>query len=227
MEKRTKRIMVVVLGLILVALTVFVSLGILMPLLSSLEDPEGFRRWADEKGVFSRLVVIGLLALKVIIPLIPGRPLEIGAGYTFGVFEGTILCLTGAVVGSLVVFLLVRKVGIKVLDLFYPREKLLSLNFLKDEKRLEVWVFFIMFVPGTPKDFFSYFVGLTNIKLSTWLLISATARIPNILISTVGGNSLGNQDYLFAIIVFLITVVISAVGLSVYTFAIRKKEKTR
>lgn len=227
MDRRTKRILVVAIGVVLLVLAAFVTVGILMPLLSSLEDPEGFRRWVDEKGALGRLVIIGLLALKVIIPIIPGRPFEIGAGYTFGVLEGTILCLIGAIVGSLVVFLLVRKIGVKVLDLFYPHEKLLSLNFLKDEKRLGVWVFFIMLVPGTPKDFFSYFVGLTTIKLSTWLLISATARIPNILISTVGGNSLGNQDYLFAVAVFVATVIISAAGLSFYTLVIRKKKNGR
>ena len=53
-------------------------------------------------------------------------------------------------------------------------------------------------------------------KLSTWLLIASLARLPSIVTSTIGGNALGLQDYTFAIVVFLATILISVAGILIY-----------
>jgi ABC-type bacteriocin/lantibiotic exporter with double-glycine peptidase domain len=53
-------------------------------------------------------------------------------------------------------------------------------------------------------------------KLSLWILIVATTRIPSIVTSTIGGGALGMQNYLFAIIVFAATLVLSIFGLYLY-----------
>ena len=73
-----------------------------------------------------------------------------------------------------------------------------------------------MFIPGTPKDLLSYFAGLTDIKMGRWLLITTVARIPSVITSTVGGNAVGEQNYLFAILVFAGTLAVSALGLLIY-----------
>lgn len=39
-------------------------------------------------------------------------------------------------------------------------------------------LFILYFIPGTPKDILTYFVGLTPIKLSEFLVISLIARFP-------------------------------------------------
>lgn len=220
---RIKRIIAVLIFVLIAVGCVVLSLALIPPLISSLSDPEQFRAWINSLGSASRLVMIMIIAIKVILPFIPGKPFEIGAGYAFGVWEGGLLCLVGATLGSFVVFLLVRILGVKVLDLFYPREKLLEFKFLQNEERLNVWVFFIMLVPGTPKDFFSYFVGLTKMKFSSWMFISPLARIPSILIAVVGGNALGTQDYLFAVGVFIATALVSVIGLVSYTVLSKRK----
>lgn len=222
---KTKRLVVILAGILIVGVCVALIAVVAPVLLEFVSDPKHFRAWVDSHWLIGRLTMIGLMIMKVVFPILPGKPFEIGAGYAFGTFEGLVLCLLGATIGSLIVFLLVRGIGVKVLDLFYPREKLLSLKFLQDEKRLEVWVFFIMMIPGTPKDFFSYFVGLTNMKLSHWMIISPIARIPSMLIAVVGGNALGAQNYMFAVGVFAITALISLAGITGYTVISNKKNK--
>lgn len=123
----------------------------------------------------------------------------------------------GAALGSYIVFGLVRLFGVKVLNLFYSREKLLSMKFLKDTERLSVWIFFIMLIPGTPKDFLSYFVGLTNMKFWVWMIISPIARIPVTIMATVGGSALGTQDYILAIGIFTLSVLVSVIGIFGYS----------
>ncbi len=186
------------------------------PLVRFVSAPEAFRAWVDASGVWGRLAFVGMVVLQIIIAIIPGEPLEIGAGYAFGMLEGTLLCMAGAALGSAAVFLLVRRFGVRLVEVLYSRERIMSLRFLRDRKRMKVLAFLIMLIPGTPKDLLSYFMGLTDIKLSSWLLIATAARIPSIVTSTMGGGALGMKNYQFAALVFAATVVLSGAGFFVY-----------
>lgn len=157
-------------------------------------EPERFRKWVDEKGVLGRLAFVGMMVLQIFIAVIPGEPLEIGAGYAFGTLEGMLLCLLGAVIGSALVFGFVRRFGLRAVELFFPSEKIFSLSFLKDQERLNLWVFSVFFIPSTPKDILSYRIGLTRMRFSTWLAISGVARIPSVITSTIGGDALGRAN---------------------------------
>jgi len=194
------------------------------PLIEFASEPQKFQAWIDSFGFLRRLVFIGIIVLQVIIAIIPGEPFEIAAGYAYGSIEGTILCMFGIIIGSLVIFLLVRKFGVKLVEVFFSREKINSLRFLKDKKKMNVLFFIIMLIPGTPKDLLSYFAGLTEIKLSTWLIITTIARIPSVITSSIGGSALGQEKYLFAIIAFAVTLAISGIGLVIYRKIQKNKE---
>lgn len=83
--------------------------------------------------------------------------------------------------------------------------------------------FILMFIPGTPKDLISYFVGLTDMKLYEWLIISTIARIPSIVTSTIGGSALAEKNYKFAVIVFVIAAIISIAGIVIYNLIQSKR----
>ena len=203
---------------IIVALIFIAAVGYLVgkPMIEFVREPERFRAWVDSSGFVSRVIFVGMVIFQLIIALIPGEPLEMGAGYAFGAWEGTILCIIGCVIGSALVFLFVRRFGVKLVEVFFPREKIRSLRFLQDSRRLNLLTFIVFFIPGTPKDLLSYFIGLTDMKLGTWLFITAVARIPSIVTSTVTGDALGLKDYQFALIAFGATLALSLVGILVY-----------
>ena len=203
---------------IVVALIFIAAVGYLVgkPMVEFVREPERFRAWVDSSGFVSRVIFVGMVVFQLIIALIPGEPLEMGAGYAFGAVEGTILCIIGCVIGSALVFLFVRRFGVKLVEVFFPREKIRSLRFLQDSRRLNLLTFIVFFIPGTPKDLLSYFIGLTDMKLGTWLLITAVARIPSIVTSTVTGDALGLKDYQFALIAFGVTLALSLAGILVY-----------
>ena len=203
---------------IIVALIFIAAVGYLVgkPMIEFVREPERFRAWVDSSGFVSRVIFVGMVVFQLIIALIPGEPLEMGAGYAFGALEGTILCIIGCVIGSALVFLFVRRFGVKLVEVFFPREKIRSLRFLQDSRRLNLLTFIVFFIPGTPKDLLSYFIGLTDMKLGTWLLITAVARIPSIVTSTVTGDALGLKDYQFALIAFGVTLALSLLGILVY-----------
>ena len=193
------------------------------PMVEFVSDPEQFRAWVDGKGLWGELTFIGMVFFQVVIALVPGEPLEIGAGYAFGTLEGTLLCVAGITLGSLLIFWMVRKWGVKFVEIFFSREKIRSLKFLQDEKKRDLLIFIVFFLPGTPKDLLTYFVGLTDIKLSHYLFIVSIARLPSIITSTLGGSALGEERYILAVTVFAITLAISIAGWLIYNRLSSKK----
>ena len=197
------------------------------PLIRFVQEPERFRAWVDAQGVMAPIAFMGMLILQIVVAVIPGEPLEIAAGYAFGAVEGTLLCMLGAFIGRVAVFLLVRRFGTRAVEVFFPLEKLNELKFLQNKRRMTLWVFFLFFLPGTPKDVLCYIVGLTDLPLRSWLIISAIAPFPSIVTSTIGGDALGMGNYTFAIIVFAVTLIISGLGLLAYRVICQTRERSQ
>lgn len=232
-QKKTilrRRIVTVVSVVIFLAVSALLCVYVGVPLVRSLkEEPEQFRLWVDSHGFWGRAAYVGLVVLQVVVAVIPGEIFETMGGYAFGWLEGTLLCELGIVVGSALVWLFSHFVGIRGVEAFYPKEKLEELRFLRDSKKLEALTFLLFFIPGTPKDMLTYVVGLTPMKLPTFLLITLVARFPSVITSTVGGGALGNHQYLFAVIVYAVTGLLSLAGILIYRrkFPSEKKKKEK
>ena len=179
-------------------------------------EPERLRDWVAKHGVASRLAFLGVVIVQVVIALIPGEPVEIAAGVLFGVWEGTLICLIGAAVGSCLVFLAVRKWGVKVVELFFPAKEHHKLKFMREEKRAEILLFLLLFIPGTPKDLVSYFAGLTPVKFIHFAWITLVARIPSVVTSTWGGDAILAGNWLLTVLIFTGTGAVSLLGIWAY-----------
>ena len=197
------------------------------PMIRFARQPELFRAWVEQRGIWGKIAYVGMVFLQVLVAVIPGEPLEICGGYAFGAFWGTVLCLLGAMLGSVAVFAFVRRFGQPLVEVFFSREKLDSLRFLHSSPRRDALFWLIFTVPGTPKDLLCYFAGLTDLPWRTWLLISSVGRIPSIVTSTIGGDALGVQNYQFALIAFGVTLAISGVGLLIYRAVCRRHENEK
>ena len=195
------------------------------PMVRFARQPEQFRAWVDAHGFGGKIAYIGMVVLQVLVAIIPGEPLEISGGYAFGAIWGTVLCLIGATLGSILVFALVRRWGTALVEVFFPPEKLRSLRFLRSTPKRDALFWLIFTVPGTPKDLLCYFAGLTDLSWRKWFLICTVGRIPSIITSTIGGNALGTKDYHFAILVFALTLLISGAGWLLYRAICQHKNK--
>jgi uncharacterized membrane protein YdjX (TVP38/TMEM64 family) len=184
---------------------------------------EGFRDYIRSFGAAGWLVLLGLQFLQVFIALIPGELLESAAGFVFGPVLGTVICYIGVALASVCIILLTRRFGVKLVEVFVPREKIAGMQWLKQPAKRNTLVFLAFFIPGTPKDFITYFIGLTDMKLGNFLLLSLVARIPSVITSTVGGHLLGLERYGGAIWVYGITGALSLAGFLVYRLWQRRR----
>lgn len=216
-----------------VSLVIFVVILILLTLLFTkvlspyLSSADRLRDFLDTYGWKGRFILLGLQCLQVVVAFIPGEIIELGAGYAYGAFQGLLICLVGVALSSSIIFLLVKKIGTPMVEMFISREKMKQLAFLNDEHKLKRLTFWLFFIPGTPKDVLTYFVGLTDMSLLQFLFITLIARIPSVVSSTVCGQMLGDKDYVTAAIVFAATGIISIIGYYLYNRFIESKKKEK
>ena len=215
MDKRQKIVYLCGLGVFLL-FCLLVGYYVGVPMVRFAEEPEMFRAWVDKYGIWGRLVFVGMVVLQVIVAFIPGEAVELAAGYAFGAMEGTVLSMAGIVIGSWVIFILVRKFGIRLVQVFFSARDIVQVGFLKSTRKIRVLSFLLMLIPGTPKDFLSYFAGLTKLSLKQWLLIVSVARLPSVLTSTLTGAAAGQKQYTLAGILFGFTLLISLLGVLYY-----------
>ena len=215
-NRKKKKIIASCLMGVAVVIIALVCIFVGIPLIKMAGEPDKFREWVEAKGIWGPILYVALVIFQILIAFIPGEPLEIVAGYVFGTFKGTVLCIAAASLGSIIVLLLVRKFGKALLEIYFDKEKIEGLKFLQSSEK-KIVIFLILFiVPGTPKDLLCYYGGLTDISMPLLIFICTVCRFPSIITSTIGGNALGTGEYGFAVIVFAVTAVISAIGIIIY-----------
>ena len=219
-SKRTAATIISIVSVITCVLTV---VGVLL-LKLKFEDTNVLRDWVEQYPVPGAVLMILISAVQVVVALIPGELVEIAAGYVFGAWMGAILCLFGIVLGSVCAILLARRFGRRLVESLYPKEKLDALPILHDPKKRNPLVAILFLIPGTPKDLLTYVIGLTQMSIPLYILLTTACRFPSVLISTVSGAALGDQRLLKAVYLLIATGVASIIGYGFYTWISRKQK---
>ena len=134
--------------------------------------------------------------------------------------------ISSAIIASLI-FMLVRKIGKQFVYDFSDEEKIKKIensNLFKNHKKIEIILFILFLVPGTPKDLLTYLSGLLPIKMWRFVILSTIARIPSIVTSTIAGANIAVGDWRKAIVLYILIVAIVVILL--YIFNLFDKDKT-
>lgn len=190
---------------------------ILLPYFNRLAEPQyqsALREWVDRMGILGFFAVLGLQILQIIIAFIPGEPIELLAGVLYGTWAGLGVCLLGCVLASSLIFTLSKRFGRRFLCRIFGEEKVEHWKWLKDSTRVDLVVFLLFFIPGTPKDMLTYIVGITRMSTLRFLLISTFARIPSIVTSTMMGAAMSRGDWKLTLFIFVLTGVTGIAGIA-------------
>lgn len=209
--KRAWKIGFVVLIVVLIGLTIWA-----IPFFISLKDDsvrEAFIKQIASMGPLGPAMLIFLQALQVVIAVIPAGIVQVIAGAVYGVWGGLLITMSGVMLGTASVFIMVRKFGGVFATKMVSGEKLKKFSFLQEEHKRDTLVFVLFLIPGSPKDVITYFMPMTSISLARFMVLSSIARIPSALTGVLVGVSMGQGMWVRSILIFLACALLGLGGL--------------
>ncbi len=211
MKKAYKYISIILFFAAMAVLTV-----IAIPFIQTARRPEQFEAFIDRFGMLGIFMMLFIQIAQVVVAIIPGELIEFVAGSMYGWLGGLLVCLTGITIGQTIIFKLVKTFGKDFVEAAAGSSAMNKIRFLKDEKKLKRVVFFLFFVPGTPKDLLTYAAPFTSISLRDFLLITLIARVPTVISSTYAGDAFAESKFKTLLITYGIITVISLIGIGIY-----------
>lgn len=203
----------VLIGLVTAAsITALLCWEYLPGLLAWLADARAVRAFVSDHAFVSRLAMLGINIVQVLLAFLPGEPVELASGYAFGFWEGTALCLVASGLATSAIYWATRRWGWKLVGLFFDRSLFDRFSWLKSAKRLELIMLIVFLIPGTPKDFLTYFAGLTNMRFLPVVLIATFGRIPSIVTSTIAASAVGSGNWPLVACTLVASAFLLAVG---------------
>lgn len=133
--------------------------------------------WMDQQGPIAAVLFIVLMAAFVVFCL-PGIFMTVGAGFVFGLIEGTIYIVVGTLIGATLAFLIARHLfGERASKFILARSSLhvVGEEMAKHDFKVVMLTRLIPFFPGKLSN---YFFGLTSFSLRGYVLGSLVGFIP-------------------------------------------------
>lgn len=188
----------------------------LWPQIMDLFSEGGVNRLVEkvqQAGSWGVLCLLGLQLLQVIVAFIPGEVVQVAAGLMYGPALGALIIVVGAALSSAIVYIMVHKLGAPFVQKMVPEKYMNQIQKFEESNKFEVIVFILFFLPGMPKDAFTYLLPLTRMKLVPFLVITTLARTPGIVASTYATAGFVNGNIVEAVIIVAVVVIIAVVGI--------------
>ncbi len=145
-------------------------------------------------GPLAPLAFMGIQFLQVLLAPIPGELTGFIGGYLFGTELGFIYSTIGLTLGSWVAFIIARRFGFSFVRGFVGKETMEKFDYLMEHKGA-FFSFIFFLIPGLPKDYFCYLLGLSPMHILTFLVVSTIGRIPGTLLLSMQGQAVRSEDY--------------------------------
>ncbi len=155
--------------------------------------------WVDAQGAWAAVLFILIMA-AVVVCVLPGVLLTTGAGFVFGVVEGSIYVVAGTTLGAAIAFLIARY-------LFGPRARAYimahgKMRLVDAEMARHDWkvVMLTRLIPFFPGKLSNYVFGLSSFSFRGFVLGTAIGLVPysvhNVYLGSIAANlaTLGQRE---------------------------------
>ncbi len=157
-------------------------------------DRERAIQFIQSLGPWGFAAFVLLQAVQVVAAPIPGEVVGLLGGYLYGPFLGTVLSTIGLTLGSLIAFGLARVFGRPVVQRFVDEKTIGRFDFLL-RRRGSFLIFLLFLIPGFPKDYLCFILGLGRLSFGRFAAIVSTGRLLGTVMLTFGGAFLREGDY--------------------------------
>jgi len=156
-----------------------------------------------DEGVFILLQIVQVIAAPI-----PGELSGFIGGYLYGPFWGTLYSTIGLTIGSWLAFILAHFFGEPLLEKVVKKEVFEKFDHFMEHRGLLV-SFLLFLIPGFPKDYLCYIMGMSRIPVLTFIIISTVGRFFGTAMLSISGNIAAREQYALLAVVALAAVVVS------------------
>ncbi len=143
---------------------------------------------------YDAAIFIVLQILQVIAAPIPGELTGFIGGYLYGPVLGTIYSTIGLTIGSWIAFGLAHFFGMPLLERVVKPAVIGKFDHFMEHQGLLV-SFFLFLIPGFPKDYLCYIMGVSRMPAMVFLIVSAAGRLLGTIMLSITGSSARNGHY--------------------------------
>ncbi len=143
---------------------------------------------------YDEIIFIFLQVVQVVAAPVPGELTGFIGGYLYGPVLGTIYSTIGLTLGSWLAFVLAHFFGMPLLEKIIKPAVIEKFDHFMEHQGILV-SFFLFLIPGFPKDYLCYIMGVSRMPVGTFLMISASGRLLGTIMLTVTGSSARNGHY--------------------------------
>ncbi|MBT3304076.1 TVP38/TMEM64 family protein [Candidatus Woesearchaeota archaeon] len=196
------------------ALLIFIIFIIIKNDIERIISIDALRDLIGSTGAYAILLFLGIFLLFTFFEFIPTFLLMILSGFLFGTLKGAFYSLTGLLIGSLLLFMIVKKFNNKFVK---EKGKLNDLKYLnKLMKKDAVYAIYVArLIPIFPNELIVISAALAKLKLKEFFLIMLIGALPTVFIAAALGDSFTNPVFNLALIVFAFA---GSVILSIFLF---------
>lgn len=192
MEKSSNRLVYLAVFLLLAGL---VALLVWDPFSLLLADQGSLQNWIKRLGLWGPAGIVGLQMVQVFLFPVPGQFIQAASGYLFGPWFGLLYAMSGLVAGSLLLFLLARRLGRPLVARWVDPATLARFDRLARRGGPPV-LFLLWLVPCTPDDLVCAIAGFTPMPIGQFLVLMILGRLPGVLTSVWVGAGVAHLDRL-------------------------------
>ncbi len=150
-------------------------------------NPASLRVTLTQLGIWGPLVLIGVLAAVLIVPIVPASVFQVGAGLAFGPWLGLVYALVADGLGASVGFWLARRWGKPLLGHYLSPETQSGLERLT--KRITGrGVIILRLIPGPAYPLVSFAAGYSPISYLRYILSSFIGVLPGLILLVLAGD---------------------------------------
>ena len=168
-----------------------------------LENVPKIKTWVASFGKIAPLIYIGLYLVSTVF-FLPGSPVTVLAGFVFGPLWGVFYASVASIISVSVAFLIARYVARDLVE-GWVRD---NAQFRKIDEQVEEqgWriLMFTRLVPIFPFNLQNYAYGLTSIRFSTYVLVSAIFMLPGTAVFVqLGGAFVSGEGNIWKTLLYL------------------------
>ena len=200
MKKSIIKILITV-GIVVAVYLVLRSYGVTDEI--RLENVPKIKIWVASFGKIAPLIYIGLYLVSTVF-FLPGSPVTVLAGFVFGPLWGVFYASVASIISVSVAFLIARYVARDLVEGWVKD----NAQFRKIDEQVEEqgWriLMFTRLVPIFPFNLQNYAYGLTSIRFSTYVLVSAIFMLPGTAVFVqLGGAFVSGEGNIWKTLLYL------------------------